>query len=608
MFDDQYFGQGDEPLDWLFSSGQSWKGRGRVMNKKEEIDIITMHLINNFLYSLVDEMTAAVVRTSFSPLTRDAFDFQCGLCHANGDIILEGEGSLLHSLAYKYVIEAILRKFENSISPGDIFLDNDPYSQASHLPDVYLTKPIFLDGKIVAWAVSGGHMIDVGGRVAGSCACDSTEIYQEGLRVPPVKLYVGGQPNEAVFDILRANSRVPEVLVGDLSAHCAACYTGEMRFKELVAEYGWETLSQYLDELLNYAERRTREDLKALPDGVYEFTDYMDDDGFGSDLVPIHVAITVHGDQITYDFTGTASQIPGAMNNPLATTKAMVLIGLRCLISTDIPRNSGVWRSVEVIVPEGTILNPILPAAVAGRGLTLSRLVDTIMGAEAKIAPHKIPACEQGSDFLICLGFYNKGRVDSVLVETIWGGWGGRPFADGLDYNTPILLDGANQSCESNEQIYPVIYNHYGYIPDTEGAGKFRGGLATIREWQIESEEAILQMRTDRTRTHPWGLAGGQPGAFSKTTVVLNKQGREIGKETLRMKKKDILRVQVAGAGGWGDPLERDMEQVKTDVLNGKVSLERARAVYGVVIDENTMEVNREETKKIRQQEKERLR
>ena len=492
------------------------------MNKQKDIDIITMHLINNFLYSLVDEMTAAVVRTSFSPLTRDAFDFQCGLCHANGDIILEGEGSLLHSLAYKYIIEAIHEKFAGHINPGDVFLDNDPYSAASHLPDVYLARPVFLNGDLVVWTVSGGHMIDVGGRVAGSCACDSTEIYQEGLRIPPVKLYIGGEPNQAVFDILKSNSRVPEVLIGDLSAHKAACYTGEIRFRELVDEYGWETLSFYIDELLDYAERRAREDLKALPEGTYEFTDYMDDDGFGSDLVPLHVAITIKGDEITYDFTGTAPQITGSMNNPLATTKAMILIGLRCLIATDIPRNSGVWRPVKVIVPEGTVLNPTIPAAVAGRGLTLSRLVDVIMGAEAKIAPDKIPACEQGSDFLVCMGFLEGGRIDSVLVETIWGGWGGRPFADGIDYNTPILLDGACQTCEGNEQVYPVRYNQFAFVPGTEGAGKFRGGLATVREWQVESEEAVLQMRTDRTKTRPLG-----PGWWSLGRIFQNQHRRQ---------------------------------------------------------------------------------
>ena len=570
------------------------------MKNPKEIDIITMHLIYNFLYSLVDEMTAAVVRTSFSPLTRDAFDFQCGLCHANGDIILEGEGSLLHSLAYKYIIEAIHEKFAGDINPGDVFLDNDPYSAASHLPDIYLARPVFLDGKLVVWTVSGGHMIDVGGRVAGSCACDSTEIYQEGLRIPPVKLYIGGEPNGAVFDILKANSRVPDVLIGDLSAHKAACFTGEIRFRELVDEYGWETLSLYIDALFDYAERRTREDLKALPDGTYEFTDYMDDDGFGSDLVPLHVAITVKGDEITYDFTGTSPQVAGSMNNPLATTKAMILIGLRCLIATDIPRNSGVWRPVKVIVPEGTVLNPIIPAPVAGRGLTLSRLVDVIMGAEAKIAPDKLPACEQGSDFLVCMGFLEGGQIDSVLVETIWGGWGGRPFADGIDYNTPILLDGACQTCEGNEQVYPVRYNQFAFVPDTEGAGKFRGGLATVREWQVESEEAILQMRTDRTKTQPWGLAGGLPGAFSKTTVTIGGIERIIGKETLNLRKGDILRVQVAGAGGWGPPEQRDPEKTTEDVRNGKVSIERARDVYRVAIDPETLAVDFQGTEKLR--------
>jgi N-methylhydantoinase B len=578
--------------------------RADAVRKRHEIDIITMHLINNFLYSVVDEMTAAVVRTSFSPLTRDAFDFQCGLCHANGDIILEGEGSLLHSLAYKYIVEAIKHKFGKQIHPGDVFLDNDPYSEASHLPDVYLAKPIFLKGRLIAWAVSGGHMIDVGGRVAGSCACDSTEIFQEGLRIPPVKIWIKGKPNEAVFDILRTNSRVPDILIGDLSAHHAACYTGEMRFKTLIAEYGWKTLSRYIDELIDYAERRTREDLKALPEGRYEFTDYMDDDGFGSDRVPIHVAITLKSDQITYDFTGTAAQIPGAMNNPLATTKAMVLIGLRCLVSTDIPRNSGVWRPVTVIVPEGTVLNPTPPGAVAGRGLTLSRLVDVIMGAEAKMAPHRIPACEQGSDFLVCMGFLDRGKIESVLVETIWGGWGGRPFADGLDYNTPILLDGASQSCEANEQIYPIQYNQFAYVPDTEGAGKFRGGLATVREWQVESEQAILQMRTDRTKTQPWGVAGGHPGAFSRTTVVVKEEERTIGKETLPLSRGDTLRVQVAGAGGWGHPSDRDPEKVRWDVLNGKVSVERAREIYGVVIDPGTMSVDATETGTLRQAKK----
>lgn len=570
--------------------------------KNSKIDIITMHLINNFLYSLVDEMTNTVVRTSFSPLTREAFDFQCGICNVDGEIILEGEGSLLHSLAYKYVIEEIKNKFGDNIWSDDYFLENDPYSGASHLPDIYLVKPVFYKNKIIAWAVSGGHMVDVGGATPGSCACDSKEIYQEGLRIPPVKIYQKGVRNDAFFDILKTNSRLPKILLGDISAHMAACRKGENRFLDLVNDYGWDTLNYYLEALLDYSERRTREEIKTLPDGSYSFRDHLDNDGLNSDPVPINVKITISGDEISYDFTGTSPQLDVAMNNPLSTTKAMILIGLRCLISPDIPRNSGVWRPVKVVVPKGTLLNPVLPAAVAGRGLTLSRLVDTIMGAEAKIAPDKIPACEMGSDFLICIGFYNSNReIESILVETIWGGWGGRPFADGIDFNTPILLDGANQSCEINEELYPVIYNQYAYIQDTEGPGKYRGSVAIIRDWKFIDYEGTIQIRVDRASIPPYGLYGGKPGGLSQTKLLYNGKYKNLGKETVAFKKDYILSLQTAGAGGWGDPLKRDIEFVRKDVMDEKITIWRARDIYGVIINEKSMEIDIIGTQKIRE-------
>jgi len=568
--------------------------------KDKKIDVITMHLINNLLYSIVDEMTHTVVRTSFSPLARDAFDFQCALCMPDGEVILEGEGSLLHSLAYTGIIPVIRKKFGDAIYPGDTFLNNDPYSEAAHLPDAYLTRPIFVDGKLVAWAVSGGHQIDVGGRVAGSCACDSTEIYQEGLRVPPVKLFDRGAPVKDIFDILKANSRVPDVLAGDVLSHHAACNTGEKRFLEMIKTYGWETLSMYICELLDYAERITREELSNLPDGSYEFTDYMDGDGFEEIPIPIHVKITIKGDAITFDYSGSAPQIRGAMNNPIGTTKGMTLIGLRLLLSYDIPRNGGVWRPATLIAPKGTILNPNMPGAVAARGLTLARLMDVLMGAEAQILPEKFPACESGSDYLFCLGGKDKERGYTVLVETIWGGWGGRPFADGPEFNTPILLDGANQSCELNERLYPFVYNQYGYVPDTEGAGKYRGSLSLIREWEFVGDEGTAQLRVDRTRSRPWGLHGGHDGAFSKTILNPGGENRELGKETILLKKGDAILLRTAGAGGWGNPHERDPKMVLDDVRNEKVSIKRAREVYGVVIDEKTLEVDLDETRKLR--------
>ncbi len=570
------------------------------VGNERKVDVVTMTLINNLLYSLVDEMSLAVVRTSFSPLSRDAFDFQCALFKADGELILEGEGSILHSLAYSYIIRKVLEEYADDIRPGDIFLNNDPYHAASHLPDIYMLKPVFLQDRLIAWTCSGGHMADIGGRVAGSCACDSTEIYQEGLRIPIVKFYEEGKPSRSVFRLLRGNSRLPEVLIGDLESHHAGCHIGETRLMELIRTYGWETLEMYVDELCDYAERRTRDEIAKMPDGSYEFTDYLDDDGFEDKLVPLHLTITVSGDAITYDFTGTSPQIKGSMNNPVGTTRAMVLIGLRCMIDPEIPRNAGVWRPVQMVIPEGSLLNPVLPAACAGRGATLSRLMDVMMGAEAQIVPDKIPACESGADWLICMGTNDQEYGYTVLTETVWGGWGGRPFADGVDFCTPIFLNGCNQVCELNESLYPFMYKQYAYVPDSEGAGKYRGSYALVREWEFLGEEGTLQMRTERQRSRTWGLNGGLPGAFSQTILNPDREHRKMRKETVSIKKGDVIRVMTSGGGGWGDPLEREEELVLRDVRCGGVTVRRAREVYGVVIDEKTLELRKEATRELR--------
>ena len=567
----------------------------------EQVDSVTMYLINNLLFSIVDEMSLAVVRTSFSSLARDAFDFQCAIFKADGELIMEGEGTILHSLAYCYMIRRLLTKYGNNIHPGDVFLNNDPYSDASHLPDIYMLEPIFHEDRLIAWACSGGHMADIGGRVAGSCACDSTEIYQEGLRIPLIKFYEKGVPNDSVFDLLRANSRLPEIIIGDLESHHAACHTGKTRFLEMIQTYGWERLMMYIEELINYSERRTREEIRKLPDGEYEFTDYLDDDGFEDRLIPIKLKITVSGDTISYDFTGTSPQIKGSMNDPVGTTRAMIFIGLRCMIDPGIPRNSGVWRPVNMIIPEGSLLNPELPGACGGRGATLSRLMDVLMGAEAQIVPDRMPACESGADWLICMGTNDKECGYTVLTETVWGGWGGRPSSDGVNFCTPIFLDGGNQVCELNEKLYPFQYQRYGYVPNTEGAGKFRGSYAIMREWKFVGDEGTLQMRTERQRSQPWGLQGGLPGAFSQT-ILRRANGEEykMHKETVRISKGDSICIYSSGAGGWGNPLERDPEMVLADVRNGGVSIERAKDVYGVIIDRRTLTVEAKATEQLR--------
>jgi N-methylhydantoinase B len=378
---------------------------------------------------------------------------------------------------------------------------------------------------------------------------------------------------------------------------------------ELVREYGWQTLKVYFDELLDYAERLTRAEIKVLPDGDYEFTDYIDDPGAGyldadgniiAEPVRIHLKITVGGDSITYDFTGTDPQVKGAMNNPIATSRATVMANLRLILSPDIPRNSGAWRAVTLIIPEGSFLNPKLPAAVSSRGATICRQADVMQGAEALLAPDKMMACPSEVDTLLNISGYDEQDRHFILMETLWGGWGGRPFADGLDYNTIPHGNLGNQPCEVNEELYPVIYNQHSYVPDTEGAGKYRGSVAVAREYKLLTGEAILQLRVDRQRFAPYGLLGGQPGATLDAVYNPDTQNLQIGKTTMTLKRGDVIRITTSGAGGWGSPLERDAGMVLNDVLDEKVSLRRARDVYGVVIREDTMEVDTNETQKLR--------
>jgi len=566
---------------------------------KEKIDMIVLGLINNFLYSLVDEMTIGVVRTSFSPLTRDAFDFQCGICHRNGEMLLEGEGTLIHSLVYPGLISDWMKEHADTTYPGDIIVTNDPYSGAAHLPDIYMWYPIFIDNKIVAWSVAGGHLRDVGGSTPGSCACDSTEIYQEGLRIPPMKLYERGAPNKDLFALIESNSRTPMITKGDIEAYHAACHIGEERFLALAKTYGWETLSIYLDELLDYTERLTRDEIRKMPDGVYEFTDYMDDDGITDEPITLHCKITIDGDEIIWDFTGTSPQVKGAMNNPYGSSKACVVTALRQMMDTDIPRNSGAWRPATLIIPEGNFLNPKLPAAVASRGGTLARESDVMLGAAAQIRPDKIPACCSNLDHLLNIGGYQNGKP-FILIETVWGGWGGRSKSDGNDFATPPFLNGGNQPCEVNEELEPIMYNQYGYLPDREGAGKYRGSVALVREWKFIGDEAVLQLRTDRQKYETYGLYGGKGGAPSESFINPDTENRPIGKITTNIKKGDVYRLITSGGGGWGNPLERDPEMVLKDVRDEKVSVKRAKEAYGVVINEAAMEVNIAETEKLR--------
>ena len=574
------------------------------MSADKDFSIIKMQLIDNFLSAAVDEMMQAVVRTSLSPITREVFDFQCGYCRADGEILLEGEGTYIHSLIYQTLIENWLKDHPGNTHPGDVMITNDPYSGAAHLPDVYIFRPIFADDKLVAWAVGGGHQRDVGGMTPGSCPTNATEIHQEGLRLPPLKLYDRGEPNQTLFTVIKAASRTPEIVLADISAYVGACFVAEQRFLELVTEYGVDTLDYYLENLLDYTERMARSEIRSMPDGTYHFEDKLDDDGINpGNKITIHLSITVDGDNLIYDFKGTDDQVASSMNNPLGSTRSAVVTAVRSMMGSDVPRNGGAWRPVTLKVPLGSLLNPKFPGPVASRGGTAQWLSDVLLGCQCQICPDRMLACSSGVDTLLNIAGNDSNGERFILTECCWGGWGGRKTSDGIEFITPPSHNNSNTPIEVSEQIYPaIIYNSHGFVMDTEGAGKYRGATAVVREYMyLGAGDGILQLRVDRRTSGPYGIDGGQSGTpLSATINPGTDKELDVGKTTMPLGTGDRLRIQVAGAGGWGAPCERDPLAVMADVRNGFISVERAREVYLVVLDRTGQDVDKSATASLR--------
>jgi N-methylhydantoinase B len=569
---------------------------GRTAN-----DPILLELVKNALDAIVDEMAISLVRTAYSNNLKNAMDMSCALCDAEGRLIAQGLTLPLHLGSIPDAMAQIRRKFAGRTRPGDVFILNDPFEGGTHLPDFYIFKPIFVGDDLVGWSASIGHQLDVGGKTPGGNGCDATEIFQEGIRIPPIKLHDAGRPVEAVFELIDRNVRVPRQVLGDVRSQVAACLTGERGYLGLLERYGRDLFARTTTTLLDQAERLARNAIKAMPDGVYRFTDHIDDDGIDPDPIPIVVTVTVAGDRLHCDFTGSAAQVKGAINSPLPFTKSAVYACVRHLIGGEPPNNEGYFRPIEVTAPAGTVVNPVLPASVAARGLTGFRIANAVFGALAQIAPDRVFACEMGGDTGVSFGGYDAERRPFVFLEFLFGSWGGRPTKDGVDAVSSSVVNFSNNPIEVIESEYPVVIQRYGYVPDSGGAGRFRGGLALVREYRFENPEGVLQLRTDRRRFVPYGLAGGRAGTRSANVLNPDTAPRELpAKCTLTVRRGDVFRHVLAGAGGWGDPLTRDPALVRRDVLAEKITPGYARREYGVVLDPATGEVLEAETARAR--------
>ena len=546
------------------------------------VDPITFAVIKSGLDTIVDDMAYAVMRTARSPIVRDVLDYSVTICDRKGRILSQAKTVALHLGAVPDAMDVVLDRFRGDLFPGDVIVLNDPYAGGMHLPDIFMFKPIFSAEQLLGFSVVIAHHCDVGGRVPGSNASDSTEIFQEGIRIAPMKLYDRGVPNKTLLTILEKNVRLPEMVLGDLDAQYATCNIGERELTRLHDRYG-AMLDVYFDRLIDYGEELTRKAIAAWPDGEYSFTDYIDGDGFSPDAIPIVCKVTVKGDHLYVDFAGSSPQVKGAINSTLSFVKSSTYLTVRCALEHDVPNNAGVYRCITVTAPEGSILNPRMPAPVAARALTGYRVVDTVMGALAQIAPEKLMAAGEGGNTVVSMGGYHgEPRRPFVLVDMINGAWGGRADKDGIEGVTNPSQNMSNLPIETIEARYPILMEEYALREDSCGAGRFRGGLGLVREYRLLADTAVLQLRADRHEHPPYGLFGGGPAASSRNLIRQNGEWRVLpAKVTLEITKDTVLRHEQAGGGGFGDPRLRNPDAIRADLWNGKISLDHARKNYG---------------------------
>jgi N-methylhydantoinase B len=560
------------------------------------LDLVTLEVLRNFFQAIVEDMARIMERTAHTTFVKETADFSTGLVSTTGEYV-----------AYPWKLGAspylgmnmirTLRYFD-TYEEGDVLICNDPYLSGplcTHLPDVQILRPIFHEGRVVAWAYAFIHASDIGGTAPASVWPRATEIYQEGLRIRPTKLYRAGKLNEDVINLISDNGRVPDLNWGDIKAMLAAVGTCERRVHELIAKFGSTTVAEAMSRVLDYSEQRARSIIERIPDGRYEFADYLEDDLQSEVPVRIKLSLTVDGSELHLDFSGTDPQVGSALNlvtggisHPFL---CLAIIGWLVSVDPQIPKASGLLRPVRVTATPGTVVNAQPPSAVGVRFALVWRVFDTVMGALAQALPDRIPAASAGQGSVIVAAIPDpiSGARHVIAVQPVNGGGGGRYDMDGLDACDSTSGYLRNTPVESLEAESPIIVRRYSLVPDTGGAGEHRGGLAVRLDFQIHHPDAITTMRgQERYKLQPWGIAGGRSGTCGSCFVNRDSdKARDVGKvDVLRLEPGDVVSVVTPAGGGRGDPRRREVRRVLSDVRAGQLSVDRARREYGVVITE----------------------
>ena len=536
------------------------------------MDRITLEVIGAALLSAAEEMGQVLIRSSYSTNIKERQDCSTAVFDPRGNVVAQAEHIPMHLGSLIMIVQEVLRRYPVAgLQPGDLFVGNDPYTGGStHLPDITVASPVFVEGELVAFVANIAHHADGSGR-------ETRSIWDEGLRIPPLKLVEGGVLREDVMELLLLNFRLPRERRGDFRAQFAANRIGCERVTELFTRYGRATCEAAMAELLAYGERKIRAALKTIPDGVYTFEDFMDDDGFDGPPVPIRVTITVTGDAIALDWTGSGPQVPGDINVVYLALVATVYYALKTLLDPTIPANAGFYRAIQVTAPEGSIVNARPPAPVAWRTQTCQRIADVIFGALAPALPREVIAATNGANSAwVFSGVDPRTGQYYVYLETIGGGSGARAAKDGLDGVQVHITNTSNLPVECLEMEYPLLVEDYSLVPDSGGSGRWRGGLGLRRTIRVRAGQATFLGTLDRARIAPWGLFGGGEGG--KAALVLNAgtdRERTLAPKIagLGLAEGDAVTIVTPGAGGYGPPAERSPDLTARDVTEGKVSV-----------------------------------
>ncbi|MDP6135681.1 MAG: hydantoinase B/oxoprolinase family protein [Arenicellales bacterium] len=546
-------------------------------------DPVTFEVVKNTLYKAAEEMKIVLAKTAYSPILKLAGDYSCGIFDTDGNMVAQGPDLPIHLGSMPDAVAAVIGKFKGRTVEGDVYIHNDPYFGGSHLPDVNVIAPAFYEDRILGWTCVRAHWPDIGSATPGSYGA-VTEIYGEGLRMPPIRLYHGGDIDPNVEDLILANVRTPDERQGDLRAQVAANHRACQRLAELASKYGVDVLTRIMQEVMDYSERLMRLMLSELPDGVGTFEDFCDGDGIIEDdededtTFTIRMQVQKTGDSLEVDFAGSDPAVSGPINAPLSVTASGVYCSLKMIVDPNslIPPNSGAWRAITVKAPEGSVVNARFPSPVVYANHEIShRVADMTFGAMSSFMPDNVMACSQGTSGIITLGGLDpRNGQRYVSYETIKGGLGARPNKDGINVVAAGISNTMNTPIEILELSFPVRIDYYEITADSGGRGRYRGGCGSRRAWTIVGHDARAAVCLERTKSPPFGVCGGEAGTPASIALKLpdGSERKLLTKGGFNAPAGSQILLEVPGAGGYGDDSDRDPQARASDLLDGYIS------------------------------------